>query len=132
MDQPVQELRGSLVPRWQVFYRAPAKATGLVFVPALWLQNTGTKQTKRLVNGGRYRVLDSLFLLFGFVTQHGLHDLDFSALATVDLGGEVEEFSVLSGAGTVKQVFHHRQRTVVMLDHSAQKQLVKLFVLRVF
>src|SRR5262245_47631491 len=73
MDQPVRErtdfpVPGSWVcpaPLW-----LPETAKPLAFARASWLRNKGTKQTKLLVNGGHYRVLDSLFLLFGFFTQH--------------------------------------------------------------
>src|SRR5688572_10349936 len=108
MDQPVQEQTGSPVPGCRVSCRAlswdPETAKAKAFAPESLFQNTGTERTKPLIDGGRYHVLDSLFLLFGFVTQHVLHDLDLSALTAVDFCREVELLRILSRAGTVKQV----------------------------
>ena len=58
-----------------------------------------------------------------------MHDPDFSALAAVDIGGEVEEFSVLPRARGVKQLLHHDERAAVVLNHPSQKQPVELFAL---
>ena len=43
---------------------------------------------------------------------------------------EVEQVGVLPGARRVEQILHHRQRAIVMLNHTRQKQAVKLRALR--
>jgi len=52
-----------------------------------------------------------------------LHDLDLGPLAAVDVCRKIKYFSILTGAGCLEQIRHHRQRARMMLDHSGQKQL---------
>src|SRR5215471_5582641 len=61
-----------------------------------------------------------------FFVQHVLHNPDFSTLAAVYIGGEIEQYSILAGAGGVKQIFHHNQCAAVVLNHARQKQTVKI------
>jgi microcompartment protein CcmK/EutM len=127
MAGPVQEQKDPVpLPSWN-----PATVTVMVmpFVQAFQLQNTSTKQRKLLVNEKRYRVFDSSFLLLRCLTQHGLHNPDLGALAAVNIGREIEEFSILSRASSVKQILHHNQSATVVLDHPCQEQMVKLFAL---
>src|SRR5687768_9271421 len=63
----------------------------------------------------RIRLIDSLLRLFA---EHSFHDTDLGALAAIDLACKVEEFGVLPGASRIEQFLHHRQRALVMLDHS--------------
>src|SRR5690349_5684822 len=84
----------------------------------------GGSLAKLTTNTKRGVVSDST--LAGFLTQHGLHNPDLSALATIDIRREIEEFGILPRAGSVEQVFHHNQGAVVVLNHPGQKQLVEL------
>src|SRR5262245_66503655 len=96
------------------------------FAPASCRQKTTTKEGSLRVNGKPWYVLDSLFILSRISLQHILHDPDFGALAAVYIGCEVEQFSVLSCACGVEQVFHHGQSAAVVLNHPFQKQIVEL------
>src|SRR5262245_16075874 len=105
-------------------------ATATVFAPVSSRQSTSTEQGTSLISEKQKCVLDSSFLLLGFFTQHGLHDSDFSALSAVDIRGEIKNFCILTSACRIKQVFHHYQSAIVVLDHSGQKQTVKVFAFR--
>ena len=81
----------------------------------------------------QFRERESLFSsVLRFSLQHGLHNSDLSALATVDIRSEIEQFSILARAGGVEQVLHHNQGAVVVLNHPGQKQVVELFTLGFF
>src|ERR1700687_1156353 len=56
-----------------------------------------------------------------FFPQHGLHNPDLSALATVDIRRKIEQFGILPRTRSVAQVFHHNQGAVVVLNHPCQK-----------
>src|SRR5260370_11508739 len=75
-------------------------------------------------SGGIAESCESLFRQS--LPQHGLHNPDLSALATVDIRREIEQFGILPRTRSVEQVFHHNQGAVVVLNHSCQKQLVEL------
>src|SRR5437764_8471013 len=62
--------------------------------------------------------------------QHCLHNLDLSPLSIVGIGGEVKQLGILSRACGVEQVLHHGQSAIVVLNHSCQKQMVELGILR--
>src|SRR5688500_16651361 len=102
------------------------------FARAFWMRNTSTKQKKLLINAGRCPLLVSSIFLFGFFTQHSLHNFDLSTLAAVDIGHEIKHLSVLTGAGSVKQLLNHNQGAIVVLNHPFQKQTVKLLALCLF
>src|SRR5579863_985691 len=65
--------------------------------------------------------LGSSILLGHFLVQHRLHNPDLRALRIVRVRREIEELGVLACSGRVEQIFHHRQRAIVVLNHSAQK-----------
>src|SRR5262249_45385989 len=100
------------------------------FAPASCRQNTTTKEGSLRVNGKSWYVLDSSFILRRFSLQHVLHDPDFGALAAIYVGCEVEQFSVLSRARGVEQIFHHGQSAAVVLNHPCQKQAVEFRAFR--
>jgi hypothetical protein len=55
-----------------------------------------------------------------------LHASDLGALAGVDIGSKIEKLGVLSRASSFEELIYHYERSVVMLDHSGQKESVKL------
>jgi len=90
-----------------LWIQAWVKGMAKLFGPASWMQNTNTLELLLIIDGKQVRVLDSSFLLLRFFPQHRLHDSDFGALATVNIGYEIKYFSVLSRARRVEQVFYH-------------------------
>ena len=66
----------------------------------------------------------------GFLLQHRLHNSDFGSLPIVRVRREVEQFGILPRSRRIEQILHHDQRTIVMLNHSCQKQMVELRAFR--
>src|SRR5579862_880256 len=66
-------------------------------------------------------LLGSLFLLWNLFLQHCLHNPDLGALRIVRVRREVEQLGILPRACRVKQIFHHDQSAIVMLNHPGQK-----------
>jgi hypothetical protein len=54
----------------------------------------------------------------GFFPQHRLHNPNLSSLTGVDISREIKQFSILPGAGSVKQVLHHHEGALVVLKQS--------------
>src|SRR6185436_16000764 len=107
-EPPVQGQTDSLRLGWQVLF-LPASRTRetereTAFAPGFALPNTGRTKGKLRTNGKSWYVLDSSFLLQRFFPEHCLHNPDLSTLATVDIGREIEQISVLPRAGSVEQV----------------------------
>src|SRR5882724_12635869 len=89
-----------------------------------WILVTKHKHNKREATSKGKALVCTRFIvspLEVFPPQHCLHNPDLSALATVDIGREIEQFSVLPRARSVEQVLHHNQRAAVVLDHPSQK-----------
>ena len=61
--------------------------------------------------------------------QHFFHEPDLRALAIVDIGGEIEEFSILTGASRIKQLLDHLQGAAMMLNHAGQEETVEFLSL---
>src|SRR6266576_3483925 len=120
MAPPVQEQTDSLrLPGWRALEMA--LETERTFAPRFSLPNTSRPKVKLQANGKSWYVLDSSFSPQRFVPQHCLHNPDLSALAAINIGREIEQFSVLPGARGVEQVLHHNQRPAVVLNHPRQK-----------
>src|SRR5512138_1178684 len=72
----------------------------------------------------------SSFLLRSLLLQHGFHDLYLCPLSAIHIGSEIEQIGCLPRPGCVEQVPHHRERTLVVLDHPFQEQSVELRAVR--
>src|SRR6266545_3962296 len=88
-----------------------------------WILVAKHKQNKREATNKRKPMVCTRFIVspLEVFPQHCLHNPDLSALATVDIGREIEQFSVLPRARSVEQVLHHNQRAAVVLNHPSQK-----------
>src|SRR5579883_2588132 len=58
--------------------------------------------------------------------EHPLHPLDLGTLVRVDVGRELEDLGRLRRARGVEEVGDHRQRALVMADHSLEEQPLEL------
>src|SRR6185437_10914557 len=58
--------------------------------------------------------------------EHLLHSCDFRSLVDVRIRGELEHYFVLACAVGIEQLLHHRDRSLMMLDHVPEKQEVKV------
>src|SRR5262249_41332958 len=89
--------------------RAQASASGPV--PALG-SHRRLKWSRRASREDLHRTFGSLFFLWAFLLQHALHNPDLGSLRIVRIRCEVEQFSVLARARSVKQIHDHCQRTI--------------------
>jgi len=55
-----------------------------------------------------------------------MHPIDLGDLIDVDVGRELEDGVVLRGSLRAEQLFHHRDRAFVMLNHEREKKPVEL------
>src|SRR2546423_15290917 len=58
--------------------------------------------------------------------QQLLHPRDLGGLVDVDVGGELEDGVVNSGAVGVEQLLHHAHSALVVLDHVFEKQSIEV------
>ncbi len=58
--------------------------------------------------------------------QRHLHPVNLGLLIGVNLGGEIIQHRIAGSARQFEQVFHHRQRALVVDNHHLQEQPVKL------
>src|SRR5882762_3567560 len=72
--------------------------------------------TRKAKLGNRFIASPLMFLL-----QHSLHNFDLGALPGVHIRREAEHFGILPRARGVEQILYHGQRTIVVLNHPAQK-----------
>src|SRR5438445_11694559 len=89
---------------------------------------TAAKHEHKNSDAASKRNVCTRFIFFPLVvlTQHCLHYSDLGPLAAVDVCREIEQIGFLSRTGGIEKVLYHDQSPTVVLDHSRQKQTVKL------
>src|SRR5277367_933831 len=82
---------------------------------------TLTPEHKTIAATARRNVtLGNRFIIspLGFFLEHCLHNFDLGSLRIIRIGRKVEQVGILSGTRGVKQILHHDQGTIVVLNHS--------------
>src|SRR5262249_24322129 len=69
------------------------------------------------------------FLLWNLFLQHRLHNPDLGSLSVVSIRRKIEQLGILTRTWGIKQILHHCQSAIVVLNHSRQKQMIEFGVL---
>src|ERR1700736_5589094 len=97
--------------------------------PVRWFEPRrarGKKQTVQMKESGcAAKAVKLVVRSFFLLEEHASHDVNFSALCVIHVGGEIEQHGILAGSRRVEQILHHNQSASVMLNHAGQKQVIK-------